>query len=432
MEVRRQISIEQIYEDLLAEHKASQQHLHSKEEALKIFQKQLRDSNIEKQRLEQEIKQLHSQLARIQVLSPKPSSYCSDSANPSVTPTSSLRRLSSGAESSVYDSERERYILELEEAQEKNTELFRQIQLLEDEKEELASERDYYSGKCGSLMKCLEEERKAKPPSHSALQTVMEENRQLKLELVNVEAEKDQALNRIERYKKAVERRKAKESAGDQGLPVAMGSKKQDLRLALRRISELESLANSLSESVKEKTISLSHQKRANKILASRVTELEHRLKVLEISGLWSSADSLVPELPDPLLIPDKVKHVFSGSTSSNDLLSTDTTNTLQGLNGSFGSMEDKEQTSENLGTNPHVPLNPFDEEPQDDLQTDETCRTNQNTSLDPFDEEPQDKVSGTISDNFESDDKLDGGKPSKKQSSGEDSHDKRSMVNLA
>ena len=409
MEVKNRVSVEQVYEDLLAEHKACQQHLHSKEEALKIFQKQLRDSNIHKQRLEQEIKQLHSQLARTQIHSPKSSSYNTSSTNQTVTPTSSLRQVSGGAEPGTYDSEREKYILDLEEAQEKNSELFRQIQLLEDEKEELAGERDYYSGKCGNLMKCLEEERQAKPPSHSALQTVMEENRQLKLELVEVQAERDQALNRIERYKKAVERRKTKENAGDQDLQFAVGGKKQDLRIALRRISELESLANSLSESVKDKTISLSHQKRANKMLASRITELEHRLKVLEISGLWPSPESLVPDIADPLLTPDRIEDVISVSTSDN-LQSTGTNSTLIG---SFSGMDDNGQMVVTNRTDQDIPVTP----------------------LNPFDEE-LDEVSKTTGNNCESNEQcnqLDREKLNDQSSSNKDGGQvKQSMVNLA
>jgi hypothetical protein len=70
-----------------------------------------------------------------------------------------------------------------------------------------------------------------------------------------------------------------------------------DLQQSLRRISELEALANSLSESVKEKSIALTHQKKANKMLGARIADLEHRLKVLEISGLWSASTSLVPDL---------------------------------------------------------------------------------------------------------------------------------------
>ena len=296
------VNLEMAFQDLLAEHKASQQQLHSKDEALKIFQKQLKDSALHKQRLEQEIKQLHSQLARAQMLT---------TAAPSSTPVRNASSLASqssfDSRTSAFDTEREKYILDLEVAQEKNSELSRQIQLLEDEKEEMAGERDYYSGKCSNLVRCLEEERQAKPPSHSALQTVMEESRQLRLDLVNVQAERDQALSRIERYKRAVERRKAKEASVEKALQFATGHKKQDSQQYLRRISELETIANNLAESVKEKTIALSHQKKANKMLASRIAELEHRLKVLEISGLWSNSAEQMPNLTDVPLSPNRL-----------------------------------------------------------------------------------------------------------------------------
>lgn len=364
MEASSQVSIEQLYEDLLAEYKACQQHLGSKDEALKIFQQQLRESNIGKQRLEQEIKQLHAQLVRTQIRCPSsPSS--SIATHPTLIHPSSSTSLSSAGEAGTYDSEREKYILELEEAQEKNSDLCRQIQVLEDEKEDVTGERDYYSGKCSNLMKCLEEERNTKPPSHSALQTVMEENRQLKLQLVDVQAERNQLLSRMERYKKAVERRKAKEKSLEQELPSVTGTKKQDLRAALRRICELESLANSLSESVKEKTISLSHQKRANKMLASRITELEHRLKVLEISGLWSSAASLLPDIDDPVLSPVPGQSTFPDF--QNATVSTD--GNVSDLNGSDPlccSMEDRHEIHKSIGPDREAPLNPFDDERED------------------------------------------------------------------
>lgn len=34
-----------------------------------------------------------------------------------------------------------------------------------------------------------------------------------------------------------------------------------------------------------------------HRILGARIADLEHRLKVLEISGLWSASTGLVPEL---------------------------------------------------------------------------------------------------------------------------------------
>ena len=191
--------------------------------------------------------------------------------------------------------------------QEKLSELERQVQQLEDEKEELICERDYYSGKCDSLLKCLNEECSATQPSHSTLQSLIEENHRLKMDLVEAQAERDHALSRAERYKNAIERQKAIELAAKQGMQFPLGDKKQDLRQTMKRVRELESLANSLSGSVKEKSLALTHQKKANKMLAKRIAELEHRLKVLEISGLWSNSDSLLPEMNQPPLSPEIV-----------------------------------------------------------------------------------------------------------------------------
>lgn len=185
------------------------------------------------------------------------------------------------------------------------SELERQIQVVEDEKAELASERDYFSGKCESLMKCLEEERNTPIPTQSTLQSAIEENKLLKLELVEVKAERDHAQSRIERYKKSVERRKAIEASANQGLQQSPTvDKKHHLHDSVRRVKELEALANNLSETVKEKSIALLHQKKANKMLATRIAELEHKLKVVEISGLWTSSD-VIPQLSQVPLIPE-------------------------------------------------------------------------------------------------------------------------------
>lgn len=179
--------------------------------------------------------------------------------------------------------------------------------MVEDEKAELASERDYFSGKCESLMKCLEEERNTPVPTQSTLQSAIEENKLLKLELVEVKAERDHAQSRIERYKKAVERRRAIEASANQGLQQSPTiDKKHHLHDSVRRVKELEALANNLSETVKEKSIALLHQKKANKMLATRIAELEHKLKVMEISGLWTSSDA-IPQLNQVPLIPETV-----------------------------------------------------------------------------------------------------------------------------
>ena len=262
------------YEDLKGEYTACRQHLRSKEQALRIFQEQLKKADLNSQRLKQEIKQLRSQLSRSQQ-APSP-------VKMKDTPTLLL--------SEELVQEKAMLIEQLEGAQGHVCELERQVQQVEDEKDELASEKDYYMAKCESLVKCLEEERKRQPPSHSALQQLLDENRELRLSLVETEAERDHVKGRVEHYKRATERRKVVEAAGEHMLTPT--EKKQDLKLAVKRINELESLANSLSQSVKEKSVTIAHQKVANKLLATKVTELEHQVKVLQVSKTWNSVES--------------------------------------------------------------------------------------------------------------------------------------------
>jgi hypothetical protein len=239
--------------------------LQSKEQALRILKQELDLSRETVDHSRQEIAQLRSQLAR-----------------------------SSSAPSEDVIQEREQFVAQLEASQERIAELERQLQMEEDEKEEVLGQRDYFSSQCSALKKCLEEKKNEQPPSQCALQTLAEENRELKLKLVEVQAERDQANARIDRYKRAVERRKAQE---DKEQPSTAAGRHNNLRQALRRVTELETLANCLSETVKEKSIALTHQKKANKILGARVADLEHRLKVLEISGLWSASSSSGPVL---------------------------------------------------------------------------------------------------------------------------------------
>ena len=220
--------------------------------------------------------------------------------------------------------------------------------MVEDEKAELASDRDYFSGKCESLMKCLEEERNTPVPTQSTLQSAIEENKLLKLELVEVKAERDHAQSRIERYKKAMERRKAIEASTNQGLQQApVVDKKHHLHDSVRRVKELEALANNLSETVKEKSIALLHQKKANKMLATRIAELEHKLKVVEISGLWTSSD-VIPQLSQVPLIPETVgdhislpPRVCGGSSG-----------TPQGPRGEIGETTELEKDSGGMSNN--------------------------------------------------------------------------------
>ena len=52
----------------------------------------------------------------------------------------------------------------------------------------------------------------------------------------------------------------------------------------MKRVGELESLANSLSESVREKSVALQHQKKANKLVSSLSATLRNT-HILSIGG---------------------------------------------------------------------------------------------------------------------------------------------------
>ena len=263
------------YEELEAEYRACRQQLQSKEQALRILQSQLKKADLSSQRLKQEMKQLRSQLSRSQQVASSP-----------VTPTSPSRGNGSNgiyvSMNEVLIREKEQLIQELEKAHWQISNLERQVEQLKDEKDDMADEKMHYVNKYEGLVKCLEDEKKRQPPSQSTVQRVMEENKQLQLALVEAKAGKEHFKSRVERFKDAIERKKSIEAAAEQvaGSP----DKKQDFKLATRRIAELESLANNLTETVKVKSVTISHQKKANKMLATDLAKLQHRLNLWEAS----------------------------------------------------------------------------------------------------------------------------------------------------
>ncbi|KAM9827449.1 coiled-coil domain-containing protein 149-like [Neosynchiropus ocellatus] len=56
-------------------------------------------------------------------------------------------------------------------------------------------------------------------------------------------------------------------------------------------IADLKSLASDLLETIHDKNLVIQHQRNTNRILGNRVSDLEQKLKTLEVSGLWSFPD---------------------------------------------------------------------------------------------------------------------------------------------
>ncbi|XP_001634754.2 coiled-coil domain-containing protein 149-A isoform X1 [Nematostella vectensis] len=200
---------------------------------------------------------------------------------------------------------RQNLIKELEQSREKEQQLERDLQAVHDEKGEVAVERDHYREKSNRLNTQLNFILGADEQRLVDIDAVLMENRYQREHIKQLKEEKSMASAALNRYKAAFEKKKNRLLQAGYGQPgnhTGVHGAKQVFPAILSELthsfggggvstntaSELQFLANSLSESLSEKDIALLHQKNTNRILGNRVAELEKKLKTLEVSGLWS------------------------------------------------------------------------------------------------------------------------------------------------
>ena len=58
----------------------------------------------------------------------------------------------------------------------------------------------------------------------------------------------------------------------------------------------MQKVSNGLAETVLDKTTALKHQRASNRLLGDRVTELEAKLRALEMSGFWNVPEGFAEE----------------------------------------------------------------------------------------------------------------------------------------
>ncbi|KAK3729876.1 hypothetical protein QZH41_020428 [Actinostola sp. cb2023] len=202
---------------------------------------------------------------------------------------------------------RQDLIQHLEKNQEKVEDLEREVEATSDEKSEIIIERDHYRDKVERLNTQLNFILGADDRRLVDIDAILMENRYQKEQIKQLKEVNRIGNASLARQKAALEKKKARlAKASYAGTGAKQGTTKQShLQKSLPHliseisssfgsgvssstISDLQSLANSLSESLSEKDIALLHQRNTNKILGNRVSELEKKLKTLEVSGLWS------------------------------------------------------------------------------------------------------------------------------------------------
>ncbi|XP_069112073.1 coiled-coil domain-containing protein 149-like [Argopecten irradians] len=196
--------------------------------------------------------------------------------------------------------ERENLVQQLEASRDEFTQLERDLQQVIDEKEELVNERDVYKNKYERLNTELNYILKGDEKRVVDLDALIMENRYLQDRLKQMEEEKSMAMATASKYKSLLERKKTRtgmlklsQSRGG-GLVISQKQVSQVLGDNMgapptaQAMADLQALAGALLDTVNDKNMALSHQRKTNKILGNRVSELEKKIKTLEVAGLWN------------------------------------------------------------------------------------------------------------------------------------------------
>ncbi|XP_030559009.1 coiled-coil domain-containing protein 149-A [Drosophila novamexicana] len=193
--------------------------------------------------------------------------------------------------------ERANFICHLENLKKKNAQLAFDLKAIIDEKEELMTERDAYKCKAHRLNHELLVALKANKmhPNLLDIDGVLLENKYLHERVKIQESELELSKQSVSKYKSMLEAKRKK------GIVKLGGSTNDETILSPRQVKtilesgidlpgktetihDLKSLCLALLDNLNDKNLALTHQKRTNKILAGKMSELEQRWQQL-LSG---------------------------------------------------------------------------------------------------------------------------------------------------
>ncbi|RVE60634.1 hypothetical protein OJAV_G00182920 [Oryzias javanicus] len=197
--------------------------------------------------------------------------------------------------------EREDLVCQLERAGLQMEEMENSIKALTDELQDVKAERNVFKEKADRLNVELNHILGNHESRIIDVDALCMENRYLHDRFTQLQEEVTLLKSNIMKYKTALERRKNSGQHGRSRSTPLTGllSAKQvqemlleeqgcSLPLTPQSISDLKSLATALLETIHEKNLVIQHQRHTNKILGNRVSDLERKLRTLEVSGLWS------------------------------------------------------------------------------------------------------------------------------------------------
>ncbi|XP_049284626.1 coiled-coil domain-containing protein 149-A [Anopheles funestus] len=212
----------------------------------------------------------------------------------------------------TWQAEKSQLIAQLEQLRKRNAQLQYDFRSLLDEKEETVTERDAYKCKAHRLNHELNVALRG--AGSGASQTLLDidglilENKYQTEKIANIENELSLARQAASKYKSMLEtnRKKGIIKLGTNNNNKTIMSHSQvkhllengtvdELPLKAATISDLKSLCLALLDNVNDKSLALSHQKKTNKLLATKIAELERHIKTLAGSDDRTTMASLSP-----------------------------------------------------------------------------------------------------------------------------------------
>lgn len=186
--------------------------------------------------------------------------------------------------------QREEMIEQLEKLNIKCAQLQTDLQTLLDEKHELEVERDAFKCKSHRLNHELSKALNASKPVD--LDSLINENRYLQERLQQLLEERELAQQSLAKYKSMLDSKRIKGTiklGGNSAAGTIMTHKQVEQLLhqgsqipsqaSAAAMNDLRRLCTALLEALNDKTLALAHQKKANKILALRICELENTVQ---------------------------------------------------------------------------------------------------------------------------------------------------------
>ncbi|XP_033611241.1 coiled-coil domain-containing protein 149 [Cryptotermes secundus] len=187
--------------------------------------------------------------------------------------------------------QREQLVQQLETLSLKCTQMETDLQAVLDEKEELVTERDAYKCKVHRLNHELNAVLKGDKTRLVDIDALVMENRYLKERLVQAEEEKEMSNQALSKYKGMLDKNRSRGTVklGTNSTGMVMSHKQVQQLLergssaqlpnTVATLSDLKSLCLALLEALGDKVLALNHQRKANKILANRISDLEEAVQ---------------------------------------------------------------------------------------------------------------------------------------------------------